>query len=256
MRVTAIPAFTDNYIWAIHQEGNPYFTCVDPGEADPVIQFAQENNLQLKTILITHHHPDHIGGVGQLRQHYPACAVYGPRDPRIDHLTQVVEEGQKIDVDHCRFLILFNPGHTATHISYHEPQQGWLFCGDTLFSAGCGRVFDGTMEQLHRSMLLFKSLPPPTQVYCAHEYTAANLAFAHHVEPHNKEILHWQCHLNQLAGSCSLPSTIERELLINPFLRTDMPAVQQFAAEHGAQTKDSLAVFTVLRRQKNEFVTT
>lgn len=151
------------------------------------------------------------------------------------------------------FEILFNPGHTATHISYYEPKQEWLFCGDTLFSAGCGRVFDGTLEQLHHSLNRFKSLPSSTYIFCAHEYTEQNLRFAQTVEPHNAAI---QAYLNTChdeSFSCSLPSILSQELQVNPFLRTDKPEVQHYALAHGALSHDSLEIFKILREQKNSF---
>lgn len=253
MDVFPIPAFTDNYIWAITQQDSRMFDCVDPGEARPVLDFCQKNNLSLRTILLTHHHNDHIGGVKELLDTFPQCIVYGPHDARIPYVTHRVKEDQLIQVGTQAYTILFNPGHTASHISYYEANEGWLFCGDTLFSAGCGRVFDGTMEQLHDSMLLFKSLPANTKVFCAHEYTAQNLKFAHAVEPHNQAIDQYLNTIKSNASPCSLPSTLTIELSINPFLRTDIATVQQYALEHGAKSTNSCDVFTVLRNQKNGF---
>lgn len=247
--VTPIKAFTDNYIWAIQDPNANLFDCVDPGDAQPVIDFANTQNLQLRSILLTHHHQDHIGGVAKLLQHYPLCRVYGPDDIRIPYVNHQVHQHQTIHVGTHTFNILFNPGHTSGHISYYEPQKGWLFCGDTLFSAGCGRVFDGTLQELHQSLQLFKSLPPTTQIFCAHEYTHQNLRFAQTVEPHNSFI---NDYLKKLPP-CSLPSTLKQELLINPFLRTDSTEVQHYAIHHGAASTDSLEVFRVLREQKNSF---
>lgn len=253
MHVIPISAFTDNYIWAIVDRQTNCFDCVDPGEAGPVLQFANTQHLQLRSILLTHHHHDHIGGVGQLVQAYPACQVYGPNDSRIPHITQQVTANQTINPGAHTFHILFNPGHTSSHISYYEAQAGWLFCGDTLFSAGCGRVFDGTLSELYQSMQLFKSLPPATKIFCAHEYTMQNLHFALSVEPHNQAI-HNQLHqLKTQASTCSLPSTLALELLINPFLRTEQATVQAFAQHHGAVSNEPLEIFRILREAKNNF---
>ncbi|BCA95250.1 hydroxyacylglutathione hydrolase [Legionella antarctica] len=253
MTVYPIPAFLDNYIWAIIDKKKDVFDCIDPGEAEPVVAFAKTQKLKLRTILLTHHHNDHIGGVGQLIKEYPACVVYGPHDDRIPYITNQVQINQAIQVGNYSFHILFNPGHTSTHISYYESRQGWLFCGDTLFSAGCGRVFDGTMEELHQSILLFKKLPPATQIFCAHEYTQQNLRFAQTVEPENPAIKAHIQHLKQQPTPCSLPSTLNMELSINPFLRTENKDVIQYAFQHGALSSNSLEVFKILRNQKNSF---
>lgn len=253
MNIYPIPAYSDNYIWALSDTEAGVFDCVDPGEAQPVLQFAQTHQLQLRTILITHHHHDHVGGLAQLKEYYPDCIIYGPADPRIALITHQVSQNQVVPVGNYSFQILFNPGHTSSHISYFEHNEHWLFCGDTLFSAGCGRVFDGTMEQLHQSMHLFKSLPNTTQIFCAHEYTQNNLRFAKTVEPHNTEINQYLDFLQQHPKQCTLPSTLERELLINPFLRTEVQAVQEYTRAHGAGSQQSLEVFRVLREQKNHF---
>lgn len=253
MPIIPIPAFTDNYIWAIIDQDAGVFDCVDPGDAGPVLQFMQAQQLNLRSILLTHHHHDHIGGVGSLIKHVPTCVVYGPNDPRIPSINHPVKEQQSIQVGRHTFQILFNPGHTSTHISYYEAHEGWLFCGDTLFSAGCGRVFDGTLKELHQSMQLFKSLPPTTKIFCAHEYTEQNLNFARTVEPNNQFIQKYLTEIQALSTPCTLPSTLEVEQLINPFLRTSAAEVQAYAQHHGARSKDSLAVFQVLREQKNKF---
>ncbi len=253
MVIIPIPAFSDNYIWAMLDRDEGTFDCVDPGDAKPVLAFAQAQKLELRTILLTHHHHDHIGGVDELLEKNPSCVIYGPNDPRISTINHPVKEHQLIKVGRYSFQILFNPGHTASHISYYEPQQGWLFCGDTLFSAGCGRVFDGTLEQLHQSMHLFKSLPGSTKVFCAHEYTEQNLRFALSVEPNNQFIKQYLTKIQEHPNTCTLPSTIKNELLINPFLRTDVPEVQHYAHLQGATSNDSLEIFRILREEKNKF---
>lgn len=252
MTWVAIPAFSDNYIWAIVDSQQGVFDCVDPGDATPVLDFAKQQGLKLRSILLTHHHQDHIGGVRSLLHIFPSCTVYGPVDTRIPGITIPLTKNQTIQVGKYQFTVLFNPGHTATHISYYEVQQGWLFCGDTLFSAGCGRVFDGTIEELYLSLLLFKSLPADTQIFCAHEYTLNNLKFAHTVEPTNTHIIQLISELTH-HPSCSLPSTIGRELTINPFLRTDKAEVIAYAQKYGALSNTPLEVFKILRLQKNIF---
>lgn len=253
MTVFPIPAFIDNYIWAILDEKTDELVCVDPGEAEPVLDFASTHSLRLAGILLTHHHQDHIGGLAQLIKNYPNCRVYGPEDPRIPYVTNPVQAKERFCLGKYLYRVLFNPGHTSTHISYYEAQQGWLFCGDTLFSAGCGRVFDGTMAELHTSMLLFKQLPLATQIFCAHEYTRQNLSFAQSVEPKNSAILHHIKKLKNQTTLCSLPSNLDLELSINPFLRTQIPEVIEYALHHGSPSADSLEVFTVLRNQKNKW---
>lgn len=253
MNVLPIPAFSDNYIWAIIDKEQEVFDCVDPGEAAPVLTFAKQHHLRLNNILVTHHHQDHIGGVKQLLDVYPESTVYGPVDSRIPYITSRVRGKDVVQSLNCSFQILFNPGHTSTHISYYEPKQRWLFCGDTLFSAGCGRVFDGTMEELHQSLLLFKELPTETLVFCAHEYTRDNLNFAHSVEPHNQNINLYLQKLQATPSSCSLPSTLADELGMNPFLRTQVTEVIDYALLHGALSSASIDVFATLRHQKNIF---
>lgn len=254
MSVYPIPAFSDNYIWAIMDEEANVFDCIDPGEAKPVLQFAKDRHLKLRTILLTHHHYDHIGGVSELHHIFPDCIVYGPDDPRLPEVSIPLHEHQSIQVGQNLFYVLFNPGHTSSHISYYQPQQGWLFCGDTLFSAGCGRVFDGTIDELHQSLLMFKNLPLTTKIFCAHEYTRQNLRFALTVEPENQALINYVQLLTHQDSICSLPSTIERELAINPFLRTNNINVINYTRLHGAQSPDSLDVFKVLRSQKNSFI--
>lgn len=253
MSVLPISAFTDNYIWAIVDADSKLFDCVDPGEAGPVLEFAKTHKLLLRSILLTHHHNDHIGGVGELIKIFPSCEVYGPEDSRIPYSSKLVKKDDVIHLGPYQYKVLSNPGHTSTHISYLEPKEGWLFCGDTLFSAGCGRVFDGTMEELHQSLLMFKKLPKSTKIYCGHEYTIQNLGFAQAVEPKNSEIKCYTEKLKQQKERCTLPSTIEQEHLINPFFRTDANEVKEFAMHHGSLSNESLEVFRTLRNEKNIF---
>ena len=235
MSILALKAFQDNYIWIIEQIAS--FICIDPGDATPVLDFAKQNNLTLSAILTTHNHADHIGGVKQLMQHFPESNLYTP-----DETASTISEAA------YTFNILKTPGHTKNHICYFEPNQTWLFCGDTLFSAGCGRVFDGTIEALFHSLNTLKQLPNNTKVFCAHEYTRQNLKFALTVEPENELA---QMHLSLLEENpdqISLPSTIGLEKAINPFFRLDAPGIQAFAKKTAP-----LDVFKCLREAKNHF---
>lgn len=253
MIVTPLPAFTDNYIWVFSNNVNRVLTCIDPGEAGPVIEYAINNKLLLKTILLTHHHLDHIGGVNDLIHAFPNVMVIAPEDSRISNVNMRVADNNLIKVDNYEFIILEIPGHTSSHIAYYEAKQEWLFCGDTLFSAGCGRVFDGSIEQLYNSLNILKKLPGTTKVFCAHEYTQKNLRFASMIEPENKEIIK---HINQIdrnSVKCTLPSTIKIENEINPFLRTDSIPMQNFASKNGIQINDSLAIFKFIRKLKDSF---
>ena len=253
MTIVPISAFSDNYIWALVDKERGTFTCVDPGEASPVLEFAKKNSLKLKSVFITHHHNDHIGGLQRIKEYYSDINIYGPIDSRIPLITYPVSKDQVLEFEGFSFRVIENPGHTSTHISYFEPDQHWLFCGDTLFSAGCGRVFDGTLEQLYESLLLFKSLPQSTQIYCAHEYTQQNLRFAQTVEPNNKVVGKYLAHLKEDTIDCSLPTSLAQELLINPFLRLDKKEVQAYAQMHGVSLDNPQAIFGLLRENKNNF---
>jgi len=254
MHVVALPAFNDNYIWAIVNEEKHTITCVDPGEAAPVLSYAKNNGLTLNNILITHHHPDHVDGTTELLKAFPNASVYGPADQRISHVKFIVHDEELVHIDNLVFRVLSTPGHTSSHVCYQEPTKEWLFCGDTLFSAGCGRVFDGTIEELHHSIMLLKNLPETTKVYCGHEYTQQNLRFAAYVEPENPTITSYLAHLIEKKVGCSLPSTIALERKINPFMRTKAPSVQAFVRAQGINDQDSLEVFKCLREMKNNFV--
>lgn len=251
--ILALSAFKDNYIWCVIDEEQKVFDCIDPGDAAPVIDYATKTGMTLKNILLTHHHDDHIGGVVRLIQAFPNVMAYGPEDSRIPHVNRTVKARDLLTLNNKNYEVLQNPGHTSSHISYYEPQEGWLFCGDTLFSVGCGRVFDGTLEQLHNSLLMFKQLPPTTLVFCAHEYTRQNIRFALTVEPNNSKLQEYGKKLNSQKQLCSIPSTMNLECEINPFLRTNTPEVIDYARTHGALSEDSIEVFRVLREQKNLF---
>lgn len=263
LQIDPIPAFEDNYIWLLREPPGRQAAVVDPGDAEPVIERLQAEGLELAAILITHHHGDHVGGVGDLLAAWPRALVAAPEDRRIRAATRRVGEGDRVAIDGFRtvFDVLEVPGHTSTHIAYlaggaaSDPGAGALFCGDTLFAAGCGRVFDGTFEQLAASLRRIAALPPRTRCFCAHEYTLANLGFARWVEPDSAALAERTANAQALRrrGVPTVPSTVADELATNPFLRTDDPGVIA-AAEHfaGHRLTDADGVFTALRRWKDE----
>ena len=259
MNLLALPAFTDNYIWMLH-DGHKALV-VDPGDATPVIEALQSLGLELALILVTHRHMDHVGGLPALRPllHGP---VYGPATSDIEGVDIKVGEGIYIDFQGLRVDVWDTPGHTADHITYlvrsdlSQPgQPPLLFCGDTLFSAGCGRLYDGTAEQLFKALSRFSTLPAHTTVCCTHEYTLDNLRFARTVEPANHDTVAYDhaCQRLRELGQPTLPTTIATELAINPFMRCDQPQVIVSAQQHGAQDGSGLAVFTALRQWKSNF---
>ncbi|MCE7642359.1 hydroxyacylglutathione hydrolase [Vibrio fluvialis] len=251
LHIKSIPAFNDNYIWLI-QNSDRRCAVVDPGGATPVLDYLSQHELTLEAILITHHHNDHIGGVPELVRQYPNVDVVGPAQEPIPTLTHPVDAGDQIELFDERFMVLGLPGHTLGHIGYVG--DGKLFCGDVLFSAGCGRVFEGTMEQMFTSLSKLVALPEETEVYCAHEYTASNVAFAMAVEPDNEQLQIYRDEVIRLRGQghSTLPSTLRREKWVNPFLRTQEPSIMKSVANRTEQT-DALSIFTALREWKNEF---
>ncbi|TXC66214.1 hydroxyacylglutathione hydrolase [Piscinibacter aquaticus] len=255
MELIALPAFADNYIWMLHDGTDA--VVVDPGEAAPVLSALDERQLALAAILVTHHHGDHVGGVDALRSRLKG-PVYGPKRERIPEPFVALSGGDAVDVLGLRFEVIDVPGHTAGHIAYFQAggvAAPILFCGDTLFSGGCGRLFEGTPAQMHASLERLSSLPGHTRVCCAHEYTLSNLKFARVVEPGNAELAHYgqQCDALRAAGQPTLPSTIAVERAINPFLRCGEAEVIASARAQGAPGIDGTDVFATLRRWKNEF---
>ena len=254
--VRPVAAFADNYIWLIAAPRSPRrVVAVDPGDATPVVAELDRSGASLAAILLTHHHPDHIGGVSELLELGPV-PVIGPDDRRIAQRTRTVHDGERCELPDLglTFDILHVPGHTLTHIALWG--HGALFCGDTLFSAGCGRMFEGTPTQMNASLNRLRDLPPETRMFCGHEYTAANLRFALTVEPSNRAALEYRDRVEGLraAGRPSLPSLLSLERRVNPFLRCDNPDVQGAAEKHaGRALRDPAEVFGVLRAWKDQF---
>jgi hydroxyacylglutathione hydrolase len=263
MNLLPLPAFTDNYIWLLH-DGRRALV-VDPGEPAPVFEALQRLGLQLAAILVTHHHADHVGGVDALRD-ATGATVYGPAREKIPEPVQRLAYGDQIEVLGLKFDVLDVPGHTAGHIAYYcaSPANGSadhlnarpiLFCGDTLFSGGCGRLFEGTPTQMLASLQSFAQLPDETRVCCAHEYTLSNLKFAAAVEPSNSELALYTawCQAQRDRREPTLPSSIGQEKQINPFLRTAAPSVQHAALAFDAGATTEATVLGALRTWKNQF---
>ena len=256
LQTTPIPAFNDNYLWLIHSPGDVRLVAVvDPGDARPVIDTLEREGLTLDTILVTHHHGDHVGGVAELVKRF-SVPVFGPAGERIPCRTRALADGDQVHLDvlGLEFEVIDCPGHTAGHIAYYG--HGCLFCGDTLFSAGCGRLFEGTPAQMNASLHRFAPLPSATRVYCAHEYTLSNLRFAATVEPDNDSLQAYaeQARLLRAQDRPTLPSTVGRERDVNPFLRCTEPSVVAAAERHaGSAMEDETAVFATIRAWKDSF---
>jgi hydroxyacylglutathione hydrolase len=262
LTVLTVPAFEDNYLWLIHD--GVHAAVVDPGAGQPILDALRANGLTLTAILLTHHHADHIGGVPQLLEHTPV-PVYGPRNDGIAAVTHPLGEGDRVAVPGLGLAlsVLDVPGHTRGHIAYVTafaqdlPGPQWLFCGDTLFGAGCGRLFEGTPEQMASSLAKLAALPDDTLVYCAHEYTLSNLRFAQTVEPHNRA-LQLRVEADSRARGTHLPtipSNIAIEKATNPFLRHTEPGIADSLVAAGRLTPGAApgAAFAALREWKNVF---
>ena len=258
--VTAIKAFNDNYIWAISGHSNDKIALVDPGDALVCIDYMQKNNLVLSAILITHHHSDHVGGIKKLLEYAKdkawSVTVYGPASESIAQLDITLKENDTVSLTelNCQFTVLDLPGHTKGHIAYHNEKI--VFCGDTLFSGGCGRLFEGTPQQMHHSLSKLAKLAADTLIYCAHEYTQANLAFALSVEPNNSVLHEYaeQVNVKRQQNQATIPSNIALELQINPFLRCHEQSIKLAAQAYSNQSQRSDSeVFSVIRAWKDNF---
>lgn len=256
IKIEALSAFSDNYIWLLQDAQHRRVAVIDPGDAAPVQAWLRAHaGWTLSDILITHHHNDHVGGVEQLRRETGA-RVYGPASETIPGRDQALADGDRIEVLGLALEVVDVPGHTLGHIAFYQPEHHWLFCGDTLFAAGCGRLFEGTPAQMHQSLQRLAALPDTTLIYCAHEYTLSNLRFAHAVEPANQAIAG---RLQQVSkwreqGRISLPSALALERATNPFLRTAETSVKEMIANReGRAMRSETEVFTALRAWKDHF---
>jgi len=247
--VKILSALSDNYIYLLIW-GNMAIV-VDPSEAEPVLEVLRKDNLQLQAILITHHHLDHTAGIDALVD-ATNCPVIGPEDNRIPRLTQMAEEGETIAFGPLTFQVITTPGHTTSHVVYYEPEKGWLLTGDTLFGAGCGRLFEGTPKQMHESLKKISQLPDNTKIFCGHEYTVKNLEFAASIEPSNKDVANRlaQARRERQQNIPTVPSTLGLEKKTNPFLRSHDTSLKAALKMDNACDLD---VFTKVRELRNSF---
>ena len=253
INIEPIEAFSDNYIWLLTtNEGS---LVIDPGESNKLLKILKEKDLDLKAILITHHHYDHTGGIEEILS-AKSIDVYGPNN-NINSINIRVSNGSKINLLGIEFEVIEIPGHTLDHVAFFSENNGnpILFCGDTLFAGGCGRVFEGTFEQMHDSLSILKELPINTKIYCGHEYTESNLKFAKSVEPLNQKIVSRYNEVIELRkqGIPSLPTTLELELETNPFLRVGLKEVQQEISKKFNTPKNDKDIFTAIRQWKDNF---
>ncbi|WP_298609961.1 hydroxyacylglutathione hydrolase [uncultured Thiothrix sp.] len=256
IQVINIPAFSDNYIWLITHEERKFGAIVDPGDAQPVLAELEHRGIEPIALLITHHHRDHVGGIAKLLEVYPQLKVYGPARENIPQMTHPLQEGDVVDLPELKtsFQVMDVAGHTAGHIAYYGDAS--LFCGDTLFGNGCGRVFDGSLDALHAALQRIAKLPAETLVYCAHEYTIDNIGFAKWVEPDNKDLDArleecWQLQ-EETPKRATVPFNLGNEFLTNPFLRTHIPEVIARAEKVAKRDlKTQAEIFATLRIWKD-----
>jgi hydroxyacylglutathione hydrolase len=253
--VSPVSAFSDNYIWVLDDRAG-HAVVVDPGDADPVSRALRDRGLQLSAILVTHHHPDHTGGVATLSEDWQ-CPVYGPENPGIPEITHRLRDGDSVNVLGLDLSVIAVPGHTLDHIAfYHGGESPLLFCGDTLFAGGCGRVFEGTFPMMFASLQRLAALPDETRVYCAHEYTLANLAFARAVEPDNEALAARAAQAESLRarGEPTVPSRLRDEKNCNPFLRcTQRSVIRGLQAAGRLEGQSAEDCFAALRQWKDNF---
>lgn len=251
--VVPVRAFSDNYVWTIRD--STHAAVVDPGDAKPVIEYLSREGLALAAILNTHHHADHVGGNSELLKHWKV-PVFGPHDPRIAEVTNRLADGERMTLPHfdIEFEVIEIPGHTRSHIAFYG--GGMLLCGDTLFAVGCGRLFEGTPQQMHESLSRLAKVPDTTRVYCGHEYTLSNIRFAKAVEPNNQALIALEARaIKQREQNLpTLPTEIGQEKATNPFLRVREPEVIASASRYaGKALSDSVSVLAALREWKNSF---
>ncbi len=253
--IAAIPVLTDNYSWAIHGIDATRIIIVDPGEAKPILNYLAKNNLKLDAILLTHHHWDHTGGVQSLLSHFPDIAIYGSKLDEIPGITHFIKENEVIILENLSapIHILAIPGHTLGHIAFLY--ENALFCGDTLFSVGMGKIFEGTATQMYASIEKIKNLPPHTLIYCGHEYTLANIRFAQTLDPDNTKLSFRKSEVEKLISKNlpSLPALLRTELEINPFLRCDKKPILSALKNKGYTGDHAIAALLFLRELKNKF---
>jgi len=256
LNIHPIHAFRDNYIWIIHNQNHA--AVIDPGIASPVIEYLQSKKLQLSAILITHHHNDHTGGNAELLQTFD-IPVYGPINESIATVSHPLREGDQINLEEMslNLMVLDTPGHTRGHIAYYGSNPfNMVFCGDTLFACGCGRVFEGTAEQMYRSLQKLSQLPSDTLIFCTHEYTLGNIRFAKVVDPENAKLIEFEITAKELRNRNipTIPTTFTLEKKINPFIRCEQLEIINSAQNYsGCLLSDPIKVFTALREWKNNF---
>lgn len=253
IQVFPIKAFNDNYIWAIHTAMHSKVIVVDPGDAAPVIEYLTQHGKTLSAILVTHHHWDHTNGIAALKSHFPDCTVYGPKDSPCDLIEVNVGENDTLNFNPLglSLTVMEVPGHTLDHIAYYNDNM--VFCGDTLFNAGCGRLFEGTPKQMFNSLNRLAKLPDHCLVYCTHEYSRANVKFALHLEPQNNQLL---AYANKIAkhDEITLPSTIALEKAINPFLRSHLEPIKALlVSQYKIDSNDEVALWHGVRKLKDDF---
>ncbi|MEQ4922870.1 hydroxyacylglutathione hydrolase [Proteus hauseri] len=251
MELIRIPALSDNYIWLLSNE-NSECVIVDPSQAEPVIGMLSQRSLTPVAILLTHHHDDHVGGVADLVKKYPSIPVFGPKETQDKGATSIIHDQEKIIAGSFLFHVIGTPGHTLGHVSYYS--EPYLFCGDTLFSGGCGRLFEGTAQQMFSSLQRLSALPDNTLICCAHEYTLSNMTFAHHIMPENALITDYLSQVSEMRNNSqpTVPITLKNEKNINLFLKSDDIDLQRILGIT-TNTYAPIKTFTKLRELKDNF---